>query len=77
MVVPGAGKMELVFTPVGGKPEVHEVYNFTGPGVGMAMYNCKDSILGFANACFEYALAKEWPLYLSTKNTILKAYDGM
>lgn len=54
----------------------YEVFTFDGAGVGMAMYNTDESIYGFAKACFEYALEKKWPLYLSTKNTILKAYDG-
>lgn len=52
------------------------MYDFQGPGVGLAMYNTDESIQGFAKSCFEYALQKRWPLYLSTKNTILKAYDG-
>lgn len=76
LVIPGPGKLELIYTPQGGQPQVHEVYNFAGAGVGLAMYNTEDSIRGFAKSCFEYALAKKWPLYLSTKNTILKAYDG-
>lgn len=54
----------------------YEVFSFEGAGVGLAMYNTDESIAGFARSCFEYALAKGWPLYLSTKNTILKAYDG-
>jgi isocitrate dehydrogenase len=75
--VPGAGKLELTFTPAdGGAPQTYEVFEFEGPGVGLAMYNTDESIEGFARSCFEYALAKKWPLYLSTKNTILKAYDG-
>lgn len=53
-----------------------EVYNFDGAGVALAMYNTDESIRGFAKSCFEYALQKKWPLYMSTKNTILKAYDG-
>lgn len=53
-----------------------EVYNFEGAGVALAMYNTDESIRGFAKSCFEYALQKKWPLYMSTKNTILKAYDG-
>lgn len=52
------------------------MHDFEGAGVGLAMFNTDSSIRGFAKACFEYALAKQWPLYLSTKNTILKAYDG-
>jgi isocitrate dehydrogenase len=54
----------------------HEIYNFQGAGVAMGMYNTDESITGFAHSCFQYALEKKWPLYLSTKNTILKAYDG-
>lgn len=52
------------------------MFSFEGPGVGLAMYNTDESIRGFAKSCFEYAIQKQWPLYLSTKNTILKAYDG-
>lgn len=78
-VIDKAGTLELVFTPKDGKPseERFEVFKFgdTG-GVAMAMYNTDDSITGFAKSCFEYALQKQWPLYLSTKNTILKQYDG-
>eukprot|EP01059_Diplonema_ambulator_P005105 TRINITY_DN1481_c0_g2_i1.p1 TRINITY_DN1481_c0_g2~~TRINITY_DN1481_c0_g2_i1.p1 ORF type:complete len:415 (+),score=212.77 TRINITY_DN1481_c0_g2_i1:53-1297(+) len=73
------GKFTLTFTPEDGsaKQEV-EVFNFPeGGGVLMGMYNTKESITGFARACFEYAVMKKWPLYMSTKNTILKAYDGM
>jgi isocitrate dehydrogenase len=54
----------------------HEIFTFEGAGVAMGMYNTDESIQGFARSCFEYALEKKWPLYLSTKNTILKAYDG-
>ncbi|KIZ06725.1 isocitrate dehydrogenase [Monoraphidium neglectum] len=75
--VPGPGKLELKFTPEGStEAQSYEVFTFEGPGVGLAMYNTDDSIKGFARSCFEYALSKGWPLYLSTKNTILKAYDG-
>ena len=56
--------------------QYHDVYHFEGPGVAMAMYNTEASIRGFAHACFRMALLKKWPLYLSTKNTILKNYDG-
>jgi isocitrate dehydrogenase len=77
IVVRGPGKLQLVFVPEGGEAQVHEVHAFDdGAGVGLAMFNTDSSIRGFAKACFEYALAKKWPLYLSTKNTILKAYDG-
>jgi isocitrate dehydrogenase len=54
----------------------YEIFTFEGAGVAMGMYNTDESIRGFAKSCFEYALQKKWPLYLSTKNTILKAYDG-
>jgi isocitrate dehydrogenase len=74
----GPGKLELIHTPADGSaPQRHEVYTFKGDGVGMAMYNTKSSIEAFATSCFEYALQKKMPLYLSTKNTILKQYDGM
>ena len=74
--VPGPGKLTLTYTPEGGAPEVHDVYDFKGPGIAMGMYNVDESIIGFARSCFNYALARNAPLYLSTKNTILKAYDG-
>jgi isocitrate dehydrogenase len=74
----GPGKLELVYHPADGSAaQTHEVYNFKGEGIGMAMYNTKSSIEAFAVSCFEYALNKKMPLYLSTKNTILKQYDGM
>lgn len=74
---PGPGKLQLVYTPEGGQPEVHEVFNFPEEGgVAMAMYNTTKSISDFAHSSMKYALNKGWPLYLSTKNTILKAYDG-
>ncbi|BDA45403.1 Isocitrate dehydrogenase [NADP] [Coccomyxa sp. Obi] len=77
LVVPGAGKVELVYTPQGGgPPERHVIHDFDGAGVVMGMYNTEASIRGFAKACFEYALDRQWPLYMSTKNTILKRYDG-
>ncbi|KAK7489385.1 hypothetical protein BaRGS_00019329 [Batillaria attramentaria] len=76
-VIGGPGKLELVFTPQGGKEERIQVFDFkSGGGVGMAMYNTDESIQGFAHASFQYALMKSWPLYMSTKNTILKRYDG-
>lgn len=76
--VPDAGKLEIKWTPNDSsqQPIHHEVMNFKGPGVAMGMYNTEESIRGFAYACFEYALEKKYPLYFSTKNTILKAYDG-
>eukprot|EP00887_Chlorella_sp_A99_P005276 scaffold1.g5276.t1 len=71
------GKLELVYTPAGGaEAQRWEVYQFKGPGVAMGMYNTEESIHGFAESCFQYALSRKWPLYLSTKNTILKKYDG-
>jgi isocitrate dehydrogenase len=76
-VVNGPGKLTITFTPEDGSPEQsHEVYDFEGKGVAMAMYNTEASIRGFAHSCFKMALMKKWPLYLSTKNTILKRYDG-
>ena len=76
-VTKGKGKLTISFTPEGGGAEVkHEVYNFKGDGVALAMYTTDESIRGFARSCFNLALMKKWPLYLSTKNTILKKYDG-
>jgi len=73
----GKGKLTIKFTPEDGSAEQSfEVFNFKGDGVAMAMYNTDESIIGFARACFNQALLKKWPLYLSTKNTILKKYDG-
>jgi len=73
----GRGKLTISFTPEnGGKVQSYEVYNFEGDGVALSMYNTDESIKGFAHACFNMALQKKWPLYLSTKNTILKKYDG-
>jgi isocitrate dehydrogenase len=75
-VVKGRGRLTITYTPENGSPEVHDVYDFDGDGVALAMYNTDSSISGFAHSCFNMALDKKWPLYLSTKNTILKAYDG-
>jgi len=76
-VVPGAGKLRMSFTPAdGGKPIEFDVFDFPGGGVAMGMYNLDESIRDFAKACLNYGLARKWPVYLSTKNTILKAYDG-
>ncbi|XOD68104.1 MAG: NADP-dependent isocitrate dehydrogenase [Flavobacteriales bacterium Tduv] len=75
-LIPGKGRLMMTFTPDNRAPETHEVYNFSGPGVAMGMYNTDASIYGFARSCFNQALTKKWPLYLSTKNTILKTYDG-
>ena len=75
--VPGKGKMEVKWTSEDGKEEIkHEVFNFTGPGVALSMYNLDKSIEDFARSCFSYGLIKKWPVYMSTKNTILKQYDG-
>ena len=75
-VVPGPGKLTLTYTPEGGEPQVHEVYEYKGGGVAMAMYNLDDSIRDFARASMNYGLMRGVPVYLSTKNTIMKAYDG-
>jgi isocitrate dehydrogenase len=74
--VPGPGKLRLVFEGEDGQVIDREVFNFPGSGVAMAMYNLDDSIRDFARASFNYGLNLKWPVYLSTKNTILKAYDG-
>ncbi|WP_323797457.1 NADP-dependent isocitrate dehydrogenase [Nisaea sp.] len=77
MVVKGPGKLTMTFQPAdGGDAITHEVFDFPGGGVAMSMYNLDDSIRGFARACLNYGLDLGWPVYLSTKNTILKAYDG-
>jgi isocitrate dehydrogenase len=76
-VTKGKGKLTVTFQPEGGGPaQTHEVYDFKGDGVALAMYNTDESIRGFARSCMNVALMKKWPLYLSTKNTILKKYDG-
>ena len=75
-VTKGKGKLTVKFEGEDGTVQEFEVFNFKGDGVAMAMYNTDESIFGFARACFNQALAKKWPLYLSTKNTILKKYDG-
>ena len=76
-LVPGKGKMEVKWTSEDGKEsKSFEVFNFTGPGVALSMYNLDQSIRDFARACMNYGLQRNWPVYLSTKNTILKAYDG-
>src|SRR6188508_1691161 len=73
----GPGKLTMTFTPAdGGAPIEREVYQAPGAGISMAMYNLDASIRGFAQACFNYALNRKYPVYLSTKNTILKVYDG-
>lgn len=75
-VIKGKGTLKMTFTNEEGKVQEWEVFNFEGDGVAMAMYNTDESIYGFARSSFQTALAKKYPLYLSTKNTILKAYDG-
>jgi len=76
-VVPGAGVLKISFTPADGSaPIERDVFTFKSPGVALSMYNVDESIFGFARACMNYGLLRKWPVYLSTKNTILKAYDG-
>ena len=76
-VIKGKGKLTLTFAPADGSPATSwNVYDFEGDGVALSMYNTDESIRGFAESCFNMALSKKWPLYLSTKNTILKKYDG-
>jgi len=76
--IPGPGKVTLTYQPAGGgEPTVLEVHDFKGPGVTLGMHNTRASIEGFARASFNYGLMRKYPVYLSTKNTILKAYDGM
>ena len=77
-LVPGKGKLSIKWTPDDSSQDTieHEVFNFDSPGIAMAMYNTDESIRDFARACMNYALMRKWPVYLSTKNTILKAYDG-
>jgi isocitrate dehydrogenase len=74
--VPGPGKLTLKWESPDGETIEHEVFDFPGAGVAMGMYNLDESIRDFARACLNYGLARQWPVYLSTKNTILKAYDG-
>ena len=76
-LVPGKGKLTMRFEPEdGGDAVEREIFTFPGAGVALGMYNLDESIRGFARACMNFALERKWPLYLSTKNTILKAYDG-
>jgi isocitrate dehydrogenase len=75
-VVPGKGKLTIKFEGEDGTIIEHEVYQYKGAGVALSMYNTDESIMGFARSCFNMALQKGWPLYMSTKNTILKKYDG-
>ena len=75
--VPGKGKLEIKWTAEDGSDEKkYEVFNFPGPGIALSMYNLDKSIEDFARSCFNYGLIKKWPVYFSTKNTILKIYDG-
>ena len=75
--VPGKGNMEVKWTAEDGSNEIkYEVFNFPGPGIALSMYNLDKSIEDFARSCFNYGIIKKWPVYLSTKNTILKIYDG-
>lgn len=76
VVLKGKGKLKMSFTNEAGETQEWEVFEFKGDGVAMSMYNTDESIYGFAQSSFQVALDKKWPLYLSTKNTILKAYDG-
>jgi isocitrate dehydrogenase len=76
-LVPGKGKLTMTFTPDGGgKPTEYELFQFPGAGVAMGMYNLDESIISFARSCLNYGLDRKMPVYMSTKNTILKAYDG-
>jgi isocitrate dehydrogenase len=76
-VVPGPGTLTMTFTPAGGgAPVEYKVFDFPGGGVALGMYNLDDQIIGFARSSFNYGLTRGWPVYLSTKNTILKRYDG-
>ncbi|CAG9831904.1 unnamed protein product [Diabrotica balteata] len=76
VIIPSAGKLELIFTGSSGDTQKYVVHEYKGPGVAMGMFNTDDSIVAFAHSSFKYALEREYPLYLSTKNTILKKYDG-
>lgn len=77
-VVKGPGKLKMIYEPSDGSaPQVFEVYEFKGPGNAMCMYNTVESIEAFARSCLSYGIQKKWPVYLSTKNTILKKYDGL
>ncbi|KAK9065101.1 hypothetical protein SSX86_016484 [Deinandra increscens subsp. villosa] len=76
-VIKGPGKLKMIFVPEGGEtPMELDVYDFKGPGIALAMYNVDESIRAFVESSMAMALSKKWPLYLSTKNTILKKYDG-
>jgi isocitrate dehydrogenase len=76
-LVPGAGELTMTFKPADGSaPIERKIFDFPDAGVAMSMYNLDESIVGFARACFNYGLARKYPVFLSTKNTILKSYDG-
>ena len=76
-IIPSSGRLSMVFEPDDGSKKIqHQIFNFPGPGIALTMYNLDESIKGFARACFNYGLDLGWPVYLSTKNTILKVYDG-
>ena len=76
-LIPGPGKLKLVFEPENGETITKDVFDFKDRGCALSMYNLEESIEGFARACFNYGLNLGWPVYMSTKNTILKAYDGL
>ncbi|MEH6526487.1 MAG: NADP-dependent isocitrate dehydrogenase [Sneathiella sp.] len=77
MLIPGPGKLTMKYEPAdGGASQEYEIFDFKSSGIAMGMYNLDESIRGFARACMNYGLNRNWPVYLSTKNTILKAYDG-
>ena len=76
-IIDRAGKLKMIFEPDDGSENIEkEVYHFEKPGVALSMYNLDNSIIGFARSCFNYGLNLNWPVYMSTKNTILKVYDG-
>jgi len=75
-LVKGKGKLTITFNPESGEEQTYNVFDFEGDGVALSMYNTDESIYGFARACMNQAINKKWPLYMSTKNTILKKYDG-
>lgn len=74
--IPGPGKLKMIYEPEDGEPQEYEIFDFPSAGVAMGMYNLDESIEGFARSCFNYGLQKNYPVYMSTKNTILKQYDG-
>ena len=75
--MPGKGKLKVSWVSDDGKNRIeHDVYDFPGPGVALSMYNLDQSIIDFARACMNFGLMRKWPVYMSTKNTILKSYDG-